>query len=741
MTRLGHRPTAPLDAVFLVAATALGGWLRLRELAVPSFWFDEVYHYKMASEAAKQAWWRWLTIFEIENGPLFYAGQLLGRIAHSPEFSARIAPALCGIATIPMIWLAARAINTYRAIPYAAALLIAISPLDVYYSREARPYALVVLITTALILALLRGAPMLSAALLVVSFYSGAMMAPVIASVVAAAAMTAKRRVLVTGMTLACVLLLALCYRPGRYPTQMDVPGVSGSELRGVLESFSIVAVDVSRPHRSAYVFVAFAAIGAIALLRRNRNAAIVVIAVAALPVAIGLTATGFLHRPFGVRYVIGGLPGYLLLVAAGVAAIATLLSRWRFELAAGIIIGALLAREGWDAALTEPFQKLDWRAVARAISLHARDGDTVIAADPWTREQIGFYLPPRLSLVDAGRSRTIGEIFAYQHTTSWLVVGDASSEFAQWACRFPVLLGSPLQQFRLHYVPSDYYFLTDRSTRPEHRALLGSFGGAPSYSFSPGDDPFLGDGWSGAERDGDHFARWAVGRQAFIAVPAARDGDEAFTLDILPASPGRQMVTVNLNNATIAALALDPQRKRYTFRGAFRNGINILRFDFDHTVAPADVDPRSSDRRPLAARFFGVGTADSHLVRLDEGDSYLDETSVWRARGGRDLPPDVDRSKLAQFAGRLGLDPDRAIPALMSGRVTVANLATTIADDSACADDQQFLRMLFPGLLGREISERELADFSRELQHGVTRSDMAWRLGNSDEVRKQVQR
>ena len=219
------------------------------------------------------------------------------------------------------------------------------------------------------------------------------------------------------------------------------------------------------------------------------------------------------------------------------------------------------------------------------------------------------------------------------------------------------------------------------------------------------------------------------------------RPSDEAFTLDILPASPGVQTVTVNLNNATIARLALDPQRKRYTFRGAFRNGINILRFDFDHTVAPADVDPRSSDRRPLAARFFGVGTADSHLVRLDEGDSYLDETSVWRTRGGRDLPPDVDRIKLAQFAGRLGLDPDRAIPALMSGRVTLANLATTIAVDSACMDDPQFLRMLFPGLLGREISERELADFSRELQHGVTRSEMAWRLGNSDEVRKQVQR
>ena len=719
------------DALFLAAATALGGWLRLRELAVPSFWFDEIYHYKLATEAAKQAWWRWATIFEIENGPLFYAGQLLGRLSHSPEFSARIAPALCGIATIPLIWFAARAMNAYRAIPYVAAVLMAVSPLDVYYSREARPYALVVLLATALILAVMREALIPFAALLVLSFYSGAMMAPVIVSVVIAT--LKKPRWWLTAAV--CGVLLAACYRPGRYPTQMHVPSVSQGELRGVVESFSVVAVDASRPHRGAYVFAAFALIGAIALLRRNGNAGIIALAIGILPVFIGIAATGLLHRPFGVRYVTGGLPGYLLLVAAGVAASASLLQRWRAETIAAIIIGALLAREGWAAATTEPFQKLDWRAVARAISLHAHDGDSVIAADTWTREQIGFYLPPRLHLVDAGRTRTLGEVFAYQRTTPWLVVGDASSEFAQWACRFPVLLGSPLQEFRLHYVPSDYYFLTDRSTRPEHRALLASFAG---FTFGPGDDPLLGDGWSGAERDGDRYARWAVGRQALIAIPAARDGDDAISFDILP--PAAQTMTVSLNNAPIARVTLDPQRKRYTFRGAFRAGINILRFDFERTVSPADIDARSSDRRQLAARFFGVA-ADWHLLRLDEGETYLDETSVWRERGGRGLPPNIDPRKLARFVGRLGLDPDRAIPALMSGRGTLANLAATIADDSACIDDQQFLRRLFPALLGREISGGEIAESSRELQHGISRPEMAWRLGNSDQVRMQVQR
>src|SRR5207237_3664314 len=109
------------------------------------------------------------------------------------------------------------------------------------------------------------------------------------------------------------------CYRPGRYPTQMNVPGVSIGELRGLLESFSVVAVDAARPHRAAYAFALLAIIGAIALFRRNRVVAIAVTAIGILPVAIGVAATALLHRPFGVRYVIGGLPGYVLLIPAGV--------------------------------------------------------------------------------------------------------------------------------------------------------------------------------------------------------------------------------------------------------------------------------------------------------------------------------------------------------------------------------------------------------------------------------------
>jgi len=621
-------------------------------------------------------------------------------------------------------------------------VLLAVSPLAVYYSREARPYALVVMVTAGLIAAMLQSRFGPFIALLVVAFYSGAMMAPVIASVVIAA-LGKERRWWISAA--ACAVLIAFCYHPGSYPRDMPVSMNAAGDLRSVLDSFSVVAVDASRPHRGAYAFAALAIAGAIALLRRSWREGLVVTAIGLLPVAIGLMAAWLIHRPFGIRYVIGGLPGYLLLVAAGIAWLTSVLSRWRLDAPAAIVIAALLAREGWSAAVEEPFQKLDWRAVARTIDLHARDKDTVIAADVWTREQIGFYLSPRLNLVDAGRQQKIGEIFAYQHTTSWLVVGDASSEFAQWACRFPVLLGSPLQDFRLHYCPNAYYFLTDRSTAAEHRALVASFDGPPSLSFGPGDDVFLGDGWSSAEREGDHFSRWAIGRRAFVAVPVGNDGPSVMTIDVIPVLQGTQQVTININDVPVADLTLEPLRWTYALPATFRKGINIIRFDFDHTVTPADLDSHTADRRQLAARFYGlsvggpVGEPASHLLRIDEGTTYLDETSVWRTRGGRPLPPNIDRPRLSRFLGRLGLDPGRATDALLSRRVTLADLVATIADDSACIDDRQFLDRLFRTILNREIGTGEVQSFSAELRRGVRRSEIAWRLGNSDEVRKQI--
>src|SRR5262249_12414882 len=97
-----------IDAAIVAAATCIGAWLRLRQLGVPCFWLDEIIHYDGATGAMHQSLWQWLAISQIENGPLYYATQLAGRLFLPMEASARIVPAICGIATIPLLWFAAR---------------------------------------------------------------------------------------------------------------------------------------------------------------------------------------------------------------------------------------------------------------------------------------------------------------------------------------------------------------------------------------------------------------------------------------------------------------------------------------------------------------------------------------------------------------------------------------------------------------------------------------------------------
>src|SRR4051794_13658431 len=119
-----------IEITLLAVITAAGAWLRFHNLSGPSLWLDEILSYDVATSATHQLWWRWLTsTFEPEHGPLFHASLLAGRFLHEPEWSARIAAAICGVATIPIMWLAARRLGSVAAI--VAALLVAYSPLHV----------------------------------------------------------------------------------------------------------------------------------------------------------------------------------------------------------------------------------------------------------------------------------------------------------------------------------------------------------------------------------------------------------------------------------------------------------------------------------------------------------------------------------------------------------------------------------------------------------------------------------
>ena len=112
-------------------------------LGSQSLWLDEVLTGELARGSLGGLFHR---VAEQEaNPPLFYVVEWLWtRVAGTSELALRLPSALCGIALVPVAYGIGRRLASERA-GVALAALVAVHPLLVYYSQEARGYAAVAL--------------------------------------------------------------------------------------------------------------------------------------------------------------------------------------------------------------------------------------------------------------------------------------------------------------------------------------------------------------------------------------------------------------------------------------------------------------------------------------------------------------------------------------------------------------------------------------------------------------------
>jgi mannosyltransferase len=139
----------------LAALTLLAAALRLSTLDLQSFWYDEAFtpvHVLHASLAATLH-----AVVHTENSPpLWYVLEWAdARVLGTGEVALRLPSALAGIATVPAAWAIGRELSGRRAAIICAAL-VAVNPLFVWYSQEARVYALFVLTAALAMLCFLR---------------------------------------------------------------------------------------------------------------------------------------------------------------------------------------------------------------------------------------------------------------------------------------------------------------------------------------------------------------------------------------------------------------------------------------------------------------------------------------------------------------------------------------------------------------------------------------------------------
>ncbi len=146
-------PWWPLAALTLMAAA-----LRLSTLDLQSFWYDEAFTPVHVLHASLWATLR--SVAHTENTPpLWYVlAWADSRVLGTGEVALRLPSALAGIASVPVAWAIGAELEcppTRRAGAVCAAL-VAVNPLFVWYSQEARAYGLFVLMGALAMLCFLR---------------------------------------------------------------------------------------------------------------------------------------------------------------------------------------------------------------------------------------------------------------------------------------------------------------------------------------------------------------------------------------------------------------------------------------------------------------------------------------------------------------------------------------------------------------------------------------------------------
>lgn len=412
-------PAGRIVVVILLAVTLLAGGLRVYRLADDNLWCDEGISDLVSRQPSPAAVVQ--AVIEFDNHPPLYYLLLHSwrGVFGSSDFTLRLLSALLGTAAIPVLFLAARVLFDDAA-GLVAASLLALSPIAVYYSQEARMYALLMLLCAALLAFAVRlvtkgdatsiiGLILVSMLLPNVHFYGG----PLVACALLMAAWSLWRRPELRSR-LRWVALTALATGIGLVPwafavAQRQLAFASAlphfvtpslESIASVFARFMTPAGVVDAGGVMALLAVTVAAVLLVAIARRgdrsagssgpSREAVVWSLAFVLVPVVL-IAAIGY-FAPFWVldRVAVVMAVPLALLLGAAVSATWRHGRRWQAGLLGALMV-AMCTAGFWQihATPTRP----DWESLVRHMEAHERPDDAVMLVhDHWTEPLFDRY-------------------------------------------------------------------------------------------------------------------------------------------------------------------------------------------------------------------------------------------------------------------------------------------------------------------------------------------------------------
>jgi mannosyltransferase len=413
----------------LVALTLLAAVLRLVTLGEQSFWYDEAFTPVHVLHPSLTATLR--SVVHTENTPpLWYLiAWADSRVLGTGEYALRLPSALAGIATVPIAWWIGRELTGRRVTAIVTAAFVAVNPLLVWYSQEARAYGLFVLLAALAMLCFLRAlrvptrgrmaAFALSGALALLSHYFAVfLLIPMVLWLIWDRSRRRTALPAIGALVLVGVALTPLISAQGGHGTQWIGQWAFTSRLQAIPQYYLTDYYGASLGH-GIELLVALPILAGLGLglwrvlTPREERGALIALAIAAGGILIPIALVAF-----GVDYLAPrNLVGAMVPVTALIAVVVASRRAGRAGIAITFAIAFAFAAISLDVTLSPRLQRGDWRGLARVLRGEG-SGETIMPAAvrrAVTTVELGaapleYYLPG-LHPLPPGMSVTVNEI------------------------------------------------------------------------------------------------------------------------------------------------------------------------------------------------------------------------------------------------------------------------------------------------------------------------------------------
>jgi 4-amino-4-deoxy-L-arabinose transferase-like glycosyltransferase len=419
----------PLAALVVLAAA-----LRFSTLGLQSFWYDEAYTPVHVLQTSLSATLRAMVHSE-NSPPLWYVIEWVDyRVLGSGEFALRLPSALAGVATVPVAWAIGQELGG-RGAAIITAALVAVNPLFVWYSQEARAYGLFVLTAALALLCFLRAerrptpgrlaAFAASGVLALLSHYFAVfLLIPMVLWLVGARSTRRAALAAAGALTLAGLALVPLISAQGGHGTQWIGRWPLSERLEAIPQYF-LTGYSAAPLGHGVELLVALVVLAGIGLAVRRllarppagtspRGAAadeerarerrlLMVLSIAASGVLAPVALVAFGADYLAPRNLVGAMIPVTALIAALLA--------WPGGGRGGIALAAILALAflvlSLDVELSPRLQRGNWRGVAKVLR---GGGARAVTTVELGGAPLEYYLHPLRNL-PRGASVTVTEI------------------------------------------------------------------------------------------------------------------------------------------------------------------------------------------------------------------------------------------------------------------------------------------------------------------------------------------